>query len=57
MVELVHGLLEAPLGISPDVSATAAAAGGHRGSAWRGGSVEMATAMREPLERDRKSVV
>lgn len=37
MVELVHGLLEAPLGVGADVpSAVAAATSGHQGGARRG---------------------
>jgi hypothetical protein len=37
VVELVHGLLEAPLRVGADVTASSAAAGGHRrGARWRG---------------------
>jgi hypothetical protein len=35
VVELVHGLLEAPLGVGADVSSAAAAAGGHQEWRWR----------------------
>jgi hypothetical protein len=37
VIELVHGLLEAPLRVGADVPASPAAGGGHRrGADWRG---------------------